>query len=149
MAAFEEGDSREAWQILRLWYRKADGFAAKPCYTTMDKQTEEREALYSYKASPGENIPANRDCTFLQDEAPTDEEIRAAVKILQNGRSGGGTNMRVEDMKGWLAQMEAEEKAKRKRVEGLEGAGDMLRLLVRLIQHIWNTGEIPQRCCSP
>ena len=29
------------------------------------------------------------------------------------------------------------------RTKGLEGAGNTWRLLVRLIKHIWDTGEIP------
>ena len=45
----------------------------KPCYATMTKQTEEREALYNYKVSPGEHIPTNRECVLLADEAPEEE----------------------------------------------------------------------------
>ena len=53
--------------------------------------------------------------------------------------------MRAEDLKVWLARAEAKAMARRNREGGLEGAGDTWRLLVRLIRHIWNTGEIPQR----
>jgi hypothetical protein len=145
MAALEEGDWREAWRILGAWHRVAGGFAAKPCYATMEKQMEGREDLYGYKSSPGEHIPANRDRAHLQDEAPPDGELRAAVKTLRNGRSGGGTNMRAEDLKRWLERAKAEEEAKRAGTEGLQGAGDTWRLFVRLVQHIWDTGEIPQK----
>ena len=71
------------------------------------------EDLYGYKSSPGERILTNRDRSHLQDDAPPDEEIRAAVKTLWKGRSGGDTNMRAEDLKRWLGQMEAEEEAER------------------------------------
>ena len=37
---------------------------------------------------------------------------------------------------------EREEKARRDGVEGHEGAGDTWRLFVRLIQQVWDTGEI-------
>ena len=53
--------------------------------------------------------------------------------------------MRADDLKVWLACAKAEAKARQDGEGGLEGAGDTWRMLVRLIQHIWNTGEIPQR----
>ena len=52
--------------------------------------------------------------------------------------------MRAEDLKVLLARAEAEAKARRDGEGGLEGARDTWRMLVRLIRHIWNTGEIPQ-----
>ena len=53
--------------------------------------------------------------------------------------------MRGEHLKAWLRLAMEEEKAEEEGTEGLEGAGDTWRLLVRLIQHIWDTGEIPSR----
>ena len=50
--------------------------------------------------------------------------------------------MRVEDLKDWLAGAEQDEEAEK---EGGNPPGDMWRLLVKLIQHIWNTGEIPRQ----
>ena len=38
--------------------------------------------------------------------------------------------------------MEREEKAAKEDEEGHEGAGDTWRLFVRLLQHVWNEGEI-------
>ena len=140
MLRLKAGDVKEAWQILKSWHREAGGTTVKPCYASMEKQTVEREDLYGYKASTGEHIPANRDPALLPDEAPSDAEIRAAVKNLRNGRTGGGTRMRAEDIKSWMARAEAEEKAQKEGTKGLKGAGDTWRLLARLIQHIWDTG---------
>ena len=41
--------------------------------------------------------------------------------------------------------MEREEEAKREGEEGHEGAGDTWRLFVRLLQHVWDKGEIPRQ----
>ena len=41
--------------------------------------------------------------------------------------------------------MEREEKAAKEGKEGHEGAGDTWRLFVRLLQHVWNEGEIPRQ----
>ena len=72
-------------------------------------------------------------------------EIRTAVKALRNGRTGGGSMMRAEHLKAWLRREEEEEAAEKEGTEGLEGAGDTWRLLVRLIQHSWDIGEIISR----
>ena len=53
--------------------------------------------------------------------------------------------MRAEDVKGWLSGMEREERARKEGVEGQEGAGDSWRLFVQLLQHIWETGDIPRQ----
>ena len=53
--------------------------------------------------------------------------------------------MRAEDLKVWLARAEAKAKARRDGEGGLEGAGRAWRMLVRLIQKVWDTGEIPEQ----
>ena len=44
--------------------------------------------------------------------------------------------MRADDLKEWLRGMERGE---------FKGVGDHLRLLVKLCQHVWETGEIPRQ----
>ena len=51
--------------------------------------------------------------------------------------------MRAEDIKSWLRGMGWEKKAAKEGKEGHKGAGDTWRLFVRLLQHVWDTGEIP------
>ena len=140
MAHLAKGDSREAWRTLRRWYRVAEGKAAKPCYHRLEAQTVEREKLYDHVPPPGEKIPCNADRPRQNDEAPSDAEIREAAKRCGNGRAGGGSRMRAEDLRKWLRGAELEEEK-----EGYEGAGDTWRLVVRLIRHIWETGEIPRQ----
>ena len=73
-----------------------------------------------------------------------DAELLAAVKKLRNGHASGGSTMWAEDLKSWLRGMEREEKAAKEGEEGYERAGDIWRLFVRLLQHVWDEGEIPQ-----
>merc|ERR1712127_458508 len=47
--------------------------------------------------------------------------------------------------KTWLRGVEDEEWAQRKGEEGHQGKGDTWRLLLKLIRHIWDTGEIPRQ----
>ena len=88
VATLEAGNPREARRIVQAWHREAGGYAAKPCYSTVEKQMEGREDLHGYTSSPGENILANRDRAHLQNEAPSDEEIRMVVKTLRKDRWG-------------------------------------------------------------
>ena len=53
--------------------------------------------------------------------------------------------MRAEDLKEWLRGMEDEERAAKKGESGFKGAGDRWRLLLRLCEHVWETGEIPRQ----
>ena len=36
MAALEAGNPREVWRIMGAWQREVGGYAAKPCYVTMN-----------------------------------------------------------------------------------------------------------------
>lgn len=140
-AALGLGDIKESFNIAKRWYRAAEDRAPKPCYESMAKQTAEREELYRKVIPPGDPIPINVDPYEVQDEVPGDMEIRAKVKDLRNGRAGGASKMRAEDIRGWLRGIEEEEDQKR----GTEGAGNKWRLFVKLIQSIWRTGSIPRQ----
>ena len=53
--------------------------------------------------------------------------------------------MRAKDIKKWLCGMENEEKEPKRGEPEYEGLGDHWRLLLKLCQHVWETGEIPQQ----
>jgi hypothetical protein len=145
MENLSHGNLREAWRTLRGWYRDAGEKTSKPCYDAMETQTAAREGLYGHVPSPGEPIPNNFERPPLRDDEPEDAELRRAVIKSHTGRSGGGSEMIAEDLKRWLKNMTLEEKAEKDGKEGWAGMGDAWRLLVKLIRHIWNTGDIPQQ----
>ena len=105
----------------------------------MEQQTLEREALYGYVRPDGEKIPRNVERDPTDHEKPDDEEIRATTHRCRNRRAGGVSRMWAEDVKGWLRDMEREEAGE----EGCESRGGTWRLVVKLIQHIW---EILNTC---
>ena len=98
--------------------------AAKPCFKTMEEQTRGREDLYNYQSSPGEPIPRNAERAPSDNGPPTDKELRRATKRSGNGKSGGASGIRSEDVKEWLREAEKEGEA------GSKGRGDRWRLLV-------------------
>ena len=116
-----KGNVQEAFRHLKGWYRNAGEAAARPCFQTMERQTKEREELYGRVPPPGDPIPINVDPFIIDDGVPTNDEIRERVRGLPNGRAGGNSFMRAEDMKEWLLGMTDEEDEKQ---EGREGSGD-------------------------
>ena len=143
MTHLRNGHVREAWGAIWGWHRTVEPKAAKPCFRTMEEQTKGREDLYGLHTPPGERIPRNADRAPSDDGPPTDEELRGATKRSGNGKSGGASAMRAEDLKEWLRGAEEEEAAEAERTEGFQGRGDVWRMLIKLVQHIWETGEIP------
>ena len=107
----------------------------------MEKQTKEREELYTRNASKGDLIPINVEPTAVNDAPPGDMKIRAVVRKMNNGRAGGASKMQAEDLKHWLQGILQEEESEED--PGEDGHGDNWRLLVLLIQMIWDRGEIP------
>ena len=93
---------------------------------------------------PGRRIPKNVDRLPQNDDAPTDGEIRDAVKVCHTRRAGGGSKMRAEDLKDWLYGVEKEEEG-----EAYAGQGDTWRFLVTLVRNIWETGKSLTSCSGP
>ena len=145
MGHLTSGNVKEALRTLQGRYCETGETAPKPCYDTMEAQTEDREKLYARVPPPGDKIPSHIERTPMNDNHQADKELRRAVKQSHNGRSGGVSKTRAEDLKTWLKGVENEEKAQEKGEKGYEGAGDTWRLLLKLIRHIWDTGEIPRQ----
>ena len=60
--------------------------------------------LYRHVPPPGDNIPVSIEPLPVEDLVVTEDEIKWAVKQLQNHRSRGPSGMRAEKLKGWLAE---------------------------------------------
>jgi hypothetical protein len=98
----------------------------------------------------GTPLPFNFPVFEIPDEVPTDEEIRAVVSGLKNGRAGGATGMRAEHVKAWLADIRHEEKVAHDNpgmIANAEGGGlgNKWRVFVQMFQIIWDRGEIPMQ----
>jgi hypothetical protein len=128
------GNVHEALRHLKGWYRAASETQAKPCRQTMDRQTGEWVDLYTWRQSPGEPLPINIDPVDIDDDIPSNGELRVAVGKLTNGRAAGASGMRAEHIKAWLSDMRWEEDPND---QGTDGAGDNWCLFMRLVQAAW------------
>jgi len=109
----------------------------------MEQQTEERVELYRRRNSPGLPIALEHAemRAEIRDDTPDEEEIRAAVAELTNGRSAGVSRMRAEHLKGWLNVAKLEENPKTGPAN--VGAGEHWEALVKLVQAVWDERKIP------
>ncbi len=143
VAELAKGNVHEAFRHLKGWYREASETQVRPCFQTMERQTEERVELYRRRDSSG--LPIILDHAEMRaeirDDTPDEEEIRAAVRELTNGRSAGVSRMRAEHLKGWLKGVRLEENPKTGPAN--VGAGEDWEALVKLIQVVWDEGKIP------
>ena len=135
------GDVQEAFRHLKGWYRAASETTTRPCPQTMATQMAERVELDVRRDPPSDPLRINLDPIPVNDEVPSDREIRVAVAGLTNGCMGCASGMRAEDVKAWLHGVTLEEDPK----EGPNniGAGDNWHMFVKLVQAIWDHGEIP------
>ena len=88
----------------------------------------------------GDIILVNIEPFAVEDRIPEEEYIDWAVKCLRNNRAGGPSQMRAEDLKGWLAVERRGEKEREAAVkdggswkDAREGAENWARV-VDLIQ---------------
>jgi hypothetical protein len=107
----------------------------------MVKQTAERVELYRQWDPPGDPLPINIDPIKVDDRMPSEGEIRVAVAGLCNGRAGGASGMRAEDVKAWLRSIKLEEDPEVGPAN--TGAGENWRRFTLLVQAIWDHSEIP------
>ena len=52
-------NAKEGSNIAKHWYREDQARAPKPCYATMEEQTNEREEIYDESTPEGLHIPIN------------------------------------------------------------------------------------------
>jgi hypothetical protein len=82
VAELAKGNVHEAFRHLKGWYREASETQAKPCFQTMERQTEERVELYRRRDSPGLPIVLEHAAmrAEIRDDTPDEGEIQAAAK---------------------------------------------------------------------
>ena len=140
-----EGKVQEAFCHLKGWYRNASETQAKPCHQIMERQTDERVEPYAERAAYGKEFPENGMPFGINNDTPTEGELRTAVSQLSHGRCGGASEIRAEHIKAWL---HGAKKAEDPEI-GINhiGAGKTWDEFVELCLSVWATGTIPQQMC--
>ena len=98
----EQPDLKGAFDILKRWYRHASSRPPKPSRQDLQKISKECEALCKRRVQVGAPIPSHVEPFPINDETPTECEIRKAVGKMKRGKATGPTGVHAEDFKDWL-----------------------------------------------
>jgi hypothetical protein len=99
-------------------------------------QIAERVALYGRVASKGDPLPIHVDKADMLDNIPSDGELRAVVRELQNRRTAGATGLQAEHIKMWLADVVREEEE-----QSNIGLGHIWWVFIKMMQADWEQGR--------
>ncbi len=77
-------ESMEASWTLKGWYKAATNRAPKASKMPLAAQTAKHVALYRKVASKGDPLPIQVSKAKILDNLPSDEELHAVVRELQN-----------------------------------------------------------------
>jgi len=102
-AELSNGNTREAWTIVRSWYSSASCRPPSPSREDLKKVTDDRINLYTKDATP-DALPILVAPFDISDDVPDDCEIAEAVKKLRNGKAPGPSKVRAEKLKEWLKE---------------------------------------------
>jgi hypothetical protein len=131
------GAVKEAWQALKGWYLAAEDRTPPACPEMMVTQTAKCVELYARAPPMGTSLPFNFPYFKIPDGVPTDDEIRAVVSGLKNGRAAGATGMRAEHVKTWLSDIWHKEKVAWENPGRIADTGDLgkkWQIFVEMIQ---------------
>jgi hypothetical protein len=134
------GEPKEAWRSLKGWYKAATNHAPKASKMSLATQTAKHVALYERAASKGDPIPIHVNKANIPDNIPSDRELRAIVRKLQNRPAAGVTGLQAEHIKVWLSDAVREEEEQRN-----IGLGHKWRVFVKMMHAIWEHGSIPEQ----
>jgi hypothetical protein len=135
-ACLEGDDLQGAWNIARRWYRFAGDRPSRPSREDMISLTQSRIDLFAKRPITVRGIPQIAPRSPIDDSIPQEAEIAAGVRRLKRNKAPGVSKMTANHLKDWMKQALDPE-------EGKEPVRQPWDTLVQLIQHIWDTGELP------
>jgi hypothetical protein len=133
-------EPKEAWQILKGWYKAATDRAPKASKMSLAAQTAKLIPFSRRAASKGDPIPIHIDKADIPDDIPTDGKLRDCVRPLRNGCATGATGLQAEHIKVWLADAVCKEKE-----ESDIGLRYKWQVFIKIMQAIWEHGSIPEQ----
>jgi hypothetical protein len=131
-AELSNGNTREAWQIVRSWYQTASTRPPPPSREDLTKVTNDRISLYT-KELPPESLPILVAPYDIDDVVPEVDEIAEAVRRLRNGKAPGPSKVRAEKLKEWLLEATRQENPDR----------ENWNRVVKLVQLCFKERQVP------
>ena len=89
---------------MRGWYRATVDHYPPPAQVTLERIIEEHVELYRTIPPPGDNILPSVTPDHVDNSVLMEEDVEWEVRILWGHRSGGTSQMRVENLREWLRE---------------------------------------------
>jgi hypothetical protein len=84
--------------------------------------------LYREEEPPGNPIPVYYHPVPVPDGCPDEDKVAATIQKLRSGKAPGPTGLHMDELKEWAENR----------------GGEPWKNLVRVVQHCFTTGEVPQ-----
>ena len=97
---------QQAWNVCKRWYRPASSRPPTPSRQDLEATSRNFQALYTPEAPspPGPPLHALINPFPVNDNTPTEAEIKAAVHRIKSNRATGHSSFRAEDFKEWYRE---------------------------------------------
>ena len=142
-ASMNGGDQDEAYCRLKFWYRHMGDRPQKSTHEDMDKLANEFDDLFAALPPTGDPLPIFVDPAPVDDSVPDESEILHGTNRLRSNLATGPSQMKSEHVKEWR------DDAHPKPLPGTEivpePRPEKWNRVVDLVQHIFETGSIPQK----
>ncbi len=96
--------------------------------------------MYRRVPSPGEPLPIHVNKVDIPDGIPSDGELRAVARGLQNGHAAGASGLQAEHIKVWLT-----DEVHKEEEQSDVGLGEKWWIFVKMMQAVWEQGSIPEQ----
>lgn len=128
------GNTREAYDIMRKWYKDKVSKPPIPTYVDEEKIRAEYQSLYTRQEPLQSNITLFYNQERVDDTVPTEEEIKIALKGMRCNKSPGCSNITVEDLQGWMEESEKE----------VDSRKDRWEKVVEIVQSSFTRTKLPE-----
>jgi hypothetical protein len=82
----EAGQLRNAYDVIRGWYRQRSGNIPKPTNHDLERISQEYASLYSAIPLSNDPLPINVEPSCINDNPPTEDEILNAIHHIKRGK---------------------------------------------------------------
>ena len=137
-SAYAGRDQRQAYKEIRGWYRKREGVDVKPTEKELKQTQTIYKTLFTRQDPEGDPVPIITEPFDINDEVPSEEEIRRALKLMRRNKTPGASGIKVEHLQQWAKEAEYDKE------KNPEPRIDRWEKLVRIIELSFLKAEVPE-----
>ena len=136
--AYASRNQKEAYREIRGWYKRREGVDVKPSEQELKKMQESYKKLFTRGEIEEPSVPIITEPFKINDDCPTEEEIRRCLKLMKRNKTPGASGIKVEHLQQWAKEADYdEEKNPTPRI-------DRWKKIVRIVEIAFTGAEVPE-----